>query len=115
MKPSEIVDTMLTEIIPDESRWCKNTMWDLLGPHPRYCLLGALNMAVARSPLTTEVERSNNPLWQQTRNAILGQIQQRIHGGPPSLIGFNDSWLRTYGDVREVLEKTRAGLQEQGN
>lgn len=106
MKPSEVIDTMLTDIIPDESRWIQHAMTrHVSGEEDKHCMLGALTRAT-----TLQVGQD----WFRTRAMITDQIRALPGHHIDSVIAFNDAHGRTYDEVREVLEKARAAAQEMG-
>lgn len=112
MLPSEIIDTMLTEVIPDESRWGQGSRRDVSSDgDEKYCMLGALGMAAYGEAYSTLRAYDSH---RAAYSAICGQIHQLPGCQLDSIITFNDADGRTYDEVREMLEKTRAGLQEQG-
>ena len=109
MKQSEIIDAMLDKI-PDENHWCKGSFsqWDNES-HKSYCMLGAY-MALPRasgynvlSPLVDKI-RETYPSLDYATEADVGH----------DIALFNDMDSTTYEDVRAILEKTRAALQEVG-
>lgn len=79
-------------------------------------MTGALNRAahrcavVAGADLTTDDRRARDAIREAIREA--GYLR---HVSAPCIIGFNDAWGRSYDEIREVLEKARGVLQEQGN
>lgn len=108
MKPSEIIDKALTEVIPDETKWCQLARHNLFDQH---CLLGAMDIAAGRMENGAYIRVPNEYLW--ARSAVLSAIEEQ-YGSPTLVTAFNDQLGRTYDEVRMVMEKARAGLQEKG-
>lgn len=116
MKPSEIIDKALTEFIPDESKWTKRTrVRQLLGGEQQYCLLGALSMAHHGTAYVLDNLHSVDSLAPEEERVrkIIADIIMAETGGS-TIWWYNDHEDRTYDEVRAVLEKARAGLEEQG-
>lgn len=128
MKPSEIIDKALTEVIPDKTKWTQGTRY----VRQRYCALGALAMAhhgtptrQAKNAWTTRVDSLGQPtqiLLQGSYlepeedlacRAIIDKICEET-GHRYSISGYNDYPGRTYDEMRAVMEKARASLQEEG-
>jgi len=113
MKPSEIIDKALVEVIPDESRWCQRMLYD--GYTKQHCAMGALRVAAYGSILQPVL--IENGMYHEKANvsAAIQEIERRI-GASTGLLWalptFNDT--HTYSEVREMMEKARAGLQEEG-
>ena len=120
MKPSEIIDKALVEVIPDESRWCQRALCDIhTGQH---CAMGALRVAAYGSILQPVLIDHENGAYHEIAyhemsnvSAAIQEIERCIEactGLDWPLFSFNDT--HTYPEVREMMEKARAGLQEEG-
>lgn len=121
MKPSEVIDTMLTEVIPDESKWCRGKELNSQGQH---CTVGAMKKVLGGrvyaiptdAPVRYAYDLSANQM--RIADVIQKEAVEHIKSILPDhdyfweVVFFNDS--HTYDEVREVLEKARAGLQEKG-
>jgi len=105
MKPSEILDKALTEVIPDESRWCQDALFE---GGDRCCLAGA--MMIAADAMRASNGTPEHLDYMAARAAVMRVLLERGEG--QSVPRFNDS--HTYDEVRAVMEKARAGLQEAG-
>lgn len=107
MKPSEVIDKALTEIIPDESRWCQTLLETDDGKH---CMAGAMMVAAhdrLEYPATFALEDDPYYVARQACMDVIAEVDS-----PHSIPSFNDS--NSYDAVRAVMEKARAGLQEKG-
>lgn len=123
MKPSEIIDKALTEVIPDESAWCQKAEINRSGQH---CTLGALRKAVGAMlfsrevggrfignyHLTGEQAAQLRPACEAIRVVLYPDDSPLSNNSSPEIAIFNDT--HTYDECREVMEKARAALQEQG-
>lgn len=100
MKPSELIDQGLVRI-PDESKWGQGHFY--LGG--KYCIRGAIMCGSHPLVEAAAVEA----IWA----VIVAQFPTSGHDGRIST--FNDAPERIYPEVRMVMEKARADLQERGN
>ena len=110
MKPSEIVDKALTEVLVSEDNWQQGTYHNgvTLEEATAFCLMGAL-YRVQNDPYVA-VNKDILVIREHLRNAIGSDMIANELG----VATWNDEEGRTFTDVRELLEKTRAALQEQG-
>lgn len=104
MKPSEVIDTVLIDLLPDATRWVQGRYHQNGLKDAKYCLLGAIGVAMTGNPLGY-----GGPVYRAVGDAI-----QEQEGEPLALMSFNDRRGRTYDEVRAVLEKARAHLWERG-
>lgn len=110
MKPSEVIDKALTEVIPDESAWCQKSLSTEDGKH---CMAGAM-MAAARGNVAHFLaglsnRESDDPYYAARLACIKVLVDLDLNDSLPR---FNDNHL--YSEVRAVMEKARAELQEKG-
>lgn len=114
MKPSEVIDKALTEVLTGPEKWTKGMTVDREG---RCCMAGALMTAASTCTLDGLVDYSLDTgkyaLYMEVRKAVLKMLRE-TQGRQSSIPFFNDDPERTFDEVREVLEKTRAALQERG-
>jgi hypothetical protein len=105
LKPSEIIDKALTEVMPDESHWMQG---DLCNDDGQYCMAGAMQQAAGALHKFFVSQEYGDYL--AARRFCLEVIAEQH--GVQTLPHFNDSY--TYDEVRAVMEKARSGLQEAG-
>lgn len=102
MKPSEIIDKALTEVIPTEEQW-----WNGCGAHnaenTQHCIVGAISMAMGEEA---------GHVHHQALEAIRLQVREFTNDTGSALGYFNTK--HTFEEVRTVMEKARAQLQEEG-
>lgn len=111
MKPSEVIDKALTDYIPDAAHWTKGTFRIASGggDDEQYCMLGAIGMAQSESALAPELAYGGKAY------AAIKAVINELTGSPNACVGeFNDTIAKGYDDVRAVMEKARANLQECG-
>lgn len=107
MKPSEIIDIALTEVIPNESRWCTGRFRSYIDD--QCCMLGALGFAATGSYTAASlVDRVHHP----SLETACTQIELLMPRPYMIAADFNDE--QGYDRVRELMEKARAMLEEQG-
>lgn len=106
MKPSEVVDKVLTDVLVDESCWNRErASWrDPETGKTTYCIVGSLSKA-----------RDLMGLELSSTDSVFKMVRQQIRAieGCESCIG---AWngKHTFPEVIQLLEKTRAALQEAG-
>lgn len=119
MKPSEVIDKALTDVLTGPEKWTKGGL-ERLGDDGdvTYCMAGAMMRAVSTNCLegltSAQPEETDRfRLYQAALGGVNGVLADsyQYYGG---VAGFNDKPERTFDEVREVLEKARAQMQEKG-
>lgn len=109
MKPSEVIDEALTKHIPDEDHWCQGAYHD----GQRHCLVGSLLIVEEmREGLVERPRVFASRMAAQYR--IYSLLEESATPLAQGIVNFNDAPDTTYDDVRAILEKARASLQEEG-
>lgn len=114
MKPSELLDKAL-EVLADESDWCTGRLYKLTMYKLQHCLIGALRVAEDGCHHNVNWHTTiwaSGPVVFEVKNALQHTIREQYHSEIGSLGGFNDN--HTFGEVRSVMEKAKADLEEQG-
>lgn len=115
MKPSEVIDKALTKYLPDAAHWVQGAYTNA---HDGCCISGAIGLVIEGDAILGMV----NLLGYRAMAAIVESVNE-LHSArwPTSyarvegiIVGYNDEDGRTYDEVRAVMEKARAGLQERG-
>lgn len=117
MKPSEILDTALTEHLPDAEHWVQRCY----GTVSRVCIMGAIGRAATGRTIVDfdfvdtppEVAAALDELAARIVE-LTGSPRERRKYAEGLIVAYNDAQGRSYDEIRELLEKTRAGLQERG-
>jgi hypothetical protein len=109
MKPSEVIDKALTDYIPDAAHWTRGAFRAVGGEDEQFCMLGAIGMAQSEHALVPELAYGGKAY------VAIKEVVGELTGGDCGCVGeFNDTIAKDYDEVRAVMEKARASLQERG-
>lgn len=110
MKASEVISAALG-ILADESDWCQHDLQKYSSLHHKmqYCLVGSLQQVGGFNDFAFN---DNVKAYHAVRMAISRVLAEQYSVCDGAIGRWNDT--HTFAEVRSVLEKSRANLEEIG-